>query len=271
MGCQEETFGAIQTWQNDKKPNIIQSSNPLTLLGYISGVSALLLGLTSNSSRWLAVLLGGCGIALATISKTILHDAQNLIQDTSKQIENKVAPKQIPQDTINTENNNSNLNNNDLATSQLKDVFKLDESVEDDESNSVSNKPIERLELINEKLDAEKIISSVKSILTRLKGKTYREVRDETYSELFDIGKGLSVSILAHGLLSKNISVNRWAVLCLLSKTSNPDAEKAIIDNVAKNPNIISILSDYKKLPGNEHKNISEKASGILNKIFQVA
>lgn len=286
-GCKPNaTREEVKAWYTEKPRGFLEGSSPLMITGIITdGIAALsgLIGLSGKGnslSRWLGVFLGSIGTIMTLIGgaytfKLISEAKTESAKRKTQQIENRqpTTLEKAPEPDIRPLNPSLRIisANEELEPREVKALLELGERPTDEELDSNSNLEhiINRLENLEEKLSAEKIVSSIRAILTKVKKKGFSNLKDEVYVELFEIGKSLPLSVIAHGLLDKNKSVNKWAALCLLTRAENEEAIKRVfMESVRKNPQIIVVLDDYKNLASDQHRTISEKAKSILSKIF---
>ena len=236
IGCKKDvTHEQEEEWFIEKERKVTEVANPLLITGLAELVTALGLGFLSDSKdlKFFSFLLGAKGIILNIIGGIHTYDLVSNVRSKQRQ-------KEVPK--IKTKLETSERSSG-LSGGEIGKIIEGGETVQNLTNDQTPIKEsLKELQELEERFDIEKVLSIVKKILNKCPKKEYKDIANEVYDELAEIGKKINVKVLSKALEDNNVRLKRWAMLCLIAKETE-DADRVLIDAVKKPENLAIVLS----------------------------
>lgn len=273
IGCRNDvTRGQLQQWYTEGKKGVVRGSSPIIISGILSKVGGLVLGIIGLNKEnkileWSGILLAALGVGLSAsggvYTYNLISEAKNRVINKQKRDEDKILTIEqiIERDKgVRIQREESV----DLAGEEIKNLIENEGILPEEENQEINDQisikqALKDLQLLEEKIDTEKILSIVRRILNKCPKKQYKNISHEAYREIFEIGRKLRINVLSKALEDKDVRLRRWSMLCLLVKETK-DAEEVLV-SATKQPENMAIMISF---------TVNEKLQELTSKITEI-
>lgn len=215
--------------------------NPLVVLGLTELGISIGGGISGNEKLKLpSLLIGAKGLALAIAGWVHIYNSNSEAKRKKTNTEQALQTKRIAKVAETPSERVVQLEGEQIGA-LIEDKNTAHVPVTNEE-NAIK-KSLEEIKLLEEKFDIEKILSAIRKILNKCQRQQYKNIAEEAYLEIFEIGKKLPVRVLEKALEDKDMKLKRWTMLCLLAK-ENSEAEE-ILSKAIKQPENMAIIISF--------------------------